>query len=352
MKARPQHTRELGIVSSIVILTACINGSAFAQEPYRVVAQWKIGGQSRWDYLHIDPASQHLYVSHGDAVEVLDAKTGQWIGAIRDLRGPHGIAIDGEGRFGYISDSAGGVVVFDTQTLAKVKSIPTQFSADGIIYEPKTKTIWTFTGRDGAANATAIDTTTQTVAATIPLAKGRLEAETTDGEGHVFGNIGRDIARIDAAAKTIDAQWTTGCNGGSGLAFDTEHNRIFQACRGRKMYVVDAGDGRVLGWAEIGDLPDGAGYNAKSRLAFVSTGDGFLSIIDGASAPYPAIQKLATADGARTMTYDPTTDRLYTASAEPDPKASPPPPMSPGGPPPGAPSPYKPDTFGVIVIGR
>jgi DNA-binding beta-propeller fold protein YncE len=312
-----------------------------AQQPYHVIAHWKIGGDSRWDYVHIDSATQRLYVSHGNRVEVLDAKTGQSVGAIDGLTGSHGIAIDGTGKFGYISDSGGGVVIFDTKTFAKVKSIPTKFSADGIVYEPLTKTVWTFTGRGGNADATAIDTVKQELVATIPITEDRFEAETADGKGHVFSDQNDNIVRIDAKTKKVDATWPTGCNHASGLAYDTKQDRIFQTCNGNKMFIVDAKTGKVLGSAEIGDGPDGAGFNAKGDLAFAPTGDGFVTVVDAKAAGYPDVEKIPTAPGARTMDYDPTTDRIYTMSGQVDPSA------------PASPRPqYLPDTFNVIVIGR
>lgn len=351
---------------------AAIPGTLMAQQPYHVIAHWKIGGGSDWDYLHIDPPTQRLYVSHGTKVEVLNARTGKIIGSIDGLKGCHGIAIDGTGKFGYISDRSG-IVIFNTRTLAKVKTIPTKYGPDGIIYEPVTKTVWTFNGRGRQADVTAVDTTTQKLVATIPLTKDSLEGEAVDGKGHIFSNLGGDIVRIDAKTKQIDAQWKTGCKDGAALAYDTNKNYIFQSCHEQKVYVVDAGNGKVLGTSKIGVGPDGAGYSAKYHLAFVSTGDGYLTVVNANAPGYPVVEKLATEIGARTMTYDPTTDRIYTISAKRNPNVKMP--SGPPGPPRGQrkgqggpgrqgsggpggprghnrPSPFIAGTFNVVVIGR
>ena len=59
----------LGFAMSV---TLC-GGMALAQSgPYHVETQWKIGGDTGWDYLAIDPISKLLYVTHGDHV-VVDA---------------------------------------------------------------------------------------------------------------------------------------------------------------------------------------------------------------------------------------------------------------------------------------
>jgi DNA-binding beta-propeller fold protein YncE len=364
-----------------------------AQQPYHVIAKWKIGGVARWDYLSVDPATHRLFISHGTQVDAVDTSTGKVVGSITGLQGSHGIAYDATGKYGYISDGSG-VVVFDRATLAKVTTVAVG-GADGIIYEPATKTIWSWNRGSAGATATAIDTATQKLATTINT-QGRLEAAAVDGKGNVYSNIGGDIVRIDAKTGQITAQWKTGCEDASGLAADPEGNRIFQACDGKKMFAADLNTGKVLATSEIGDGPDSAGWSAKYHLAFASTRDGLLSVIDATKAGYPTIEKLPTMSGARTMTYDPATDRVYTVSAERDPKVKeqqgppqggPPqgqgqggqqsgqqgPPQGqgqggPGGPPqgqgqgapsgqggpggPGGASPYLADSFTVIVIGR
>jgi len=58
---------------------------AAAQQPYHVVARWKIGGAGRWDYMHIDAKAHRLYIAHGDTVDVIDTRTGKSAGSITGL---------------------------------------------------------------------------------------------------------------------------------------------------------------------------------------------------------------------------------------------------------------------------
>ena len=137
-----------------------------AQKPYSVLTQWKIGGEGGWDYLTSDPKAHRLYVTHGPRVEVLDSDSGKVVGSITGLKGTHGVALDDAGKYGYVSDGgANAVVVFDRTSLATVASIPAGTNPDGIVFEPKTKTVWAFNGR--SSNATVIDTAQHKVVATI-----------------------------------------------------------------------------------------------------------------------------------------------------------------------------------------
>jgi hypothetical protein len=112
------------------------------------------------------------------------------------------------------------------------------------------------------------------------------------------------------------------------------------------MAVLDSNSGKILATPAIGDGPDAAGWSEKYKLAFASAGEGVLSVVDANSTDYKTVQSLPTQRGARTMAYDPATDRIYLATADfgPRPAATPDnprprPPMIPG-------------SFTVIVVGR
>lgn len=317
-----------------------------AQQPYHILNRWKIGGEGRWDYLHADPAAHRLYIAHGPGVDVVDLRTGKLTGSIKGLHGTHGIALDAAGRYGYISDGGGNaVVVFDRATLAAVATIPAGSNPDGIIFEPVTRTVWAFNGR--SQNVTVIDTATRSVAATIAL-PGKPEFPAVDGRGNVFDNIESksEIVRLDARAKKITAVWPAGCDSPSGLALDKAGHRLFPVCDGQKMSVIDSKTGKLLANPAIGDSPDAARWSARDKLAFASCGGGVLSVVNAAVPGYPTIETLPTQRGARTMAYDPSTDRIYLATAEFGPRPAP----TPQNP---RPRPVAvPNSFTIIVVGR
>lgn len=318
---------------------------ASAQQPYKVLDQWKLADTGGWDYLLVDSPAHRLYITRGDHVDVLDTTTGKLVGTISGLKGTHGVALNPDGKLGYISDGrANAVVVFDRSTLATVATIPAGTNPDAIIYEPSTKTVWTFNGRSN--NITVIDPATQKVMATIAV-PGKPEFAVADGNGTVFNNIEdkNEIIRIDAKSKTITATWPA-CESPSGLAFDPVGHRLFPVCDGKKMAVLDSNSGKILATPAIGDGPDAAGWSADHKLAFASCGEGVLSVIDASSTDYKTIQTLPTQQSARTMIYEPATDRIYTVAAKFGPRPAPTPENPRGWPP------MIPGSFTVIVIGR
>jgi DNA-binding beta-propeller fold protein YncE len=177
---------------------------------------------------------------------------------------------------------------------------------------------------------------------------GKPEFPQADGKGHVFDNIEdkNRIVELDARNKTLTATWPLqDCDSPSGLAIDRAHGRLFAVCDGKKMAIVDTKDGKQIGTAAIGDGPDAARYDPSRQLAFASSGDGMLAVVDAAHG-YKTIEMLPTMKGARTMAYDETNDRAYVVTAQlgarPEATAANPRPRPA----------IVPDTFQVLVIAR
>ena len=329
---------------SAVTLSAYSQSGVPAGSPYKVLDHWKLTDSGGWDYLLVDSSAHRIYITRGDHVDAVDSASGKLLGTITGLHGTHGVALNPDGKVGYISDGGGNaVVVFDRSNFSTVATIPAGTNPDCIIYEPATNTVWAFNGR--SHDITVIDAASQKVVATIPV-PGKPEFAASDGKGNVYNNIEdkSEILKIDARSHQVTATWPAGCDSPSGLAIDIAGNRIFPVCDGKKMSVIDTASGKVLANPEIGDGPDAAGWSAKHKLAFASCGEGVLSVVDASS--YKTIETLPTKRGARTMAYDPGTDRVYLVTAEfgPRPAATaenprPRPPLIPG-------------SFEIIVVGR
>jgi YVTN family beta-propeller protein len=218
-------------------VVACLVSAAFVShaQSYRVTDHWAVGGEGGWDYLLSDDVAHRLYVTHGPRVEVLDSTTGKPLGAITGLKGTHGIALNPDGKTGYISDGGANViVVFDRSSLSVKQTVSAGTNPDGLAFEPTTGTVWAFNGR--SKNVSVMDTSNNTVIATIAL-PGKPEFPQVDGSGNVFVNIEdkNEIVELDAKAKTIVRSWPlTGCESPSGMAIDLEQHYLFSVCDGKK----------------------------------------------------------------------------------------------------------------------
>jgi YVTN family beta-propeller protein len=336
----------LGLVAAGALVA--VTPAMAADGPYSVQQQWKLGGTGWWDYLAVDPTSHLLYLTRGDHVLVVDSQTGKQAADITGFKGTHGVVFDATGKVGYITDGgSNAVAAFDRSTFKVLATIPAGTGPDGAVFEPTTATVWAFNGR--SKNVTVIDTKSNKVVATIAL-PGKPEFPVADGLGNVYDNIEdtSQIVHFDAKTLKLVGTWPLApCESPSGLAIDKEHRRLFAVCDGKRMAVVNADTGKVVGTPAIGDGPDAAGFDDKNQLAFSSNGDGTLTVIhEDAPDTYSVVQNVATQRGARTMTIDPSNGRIYLVTAQmgPRPAATPENPR---------PRPTMvPDSFTVLVVGR
>src|ERR1700678_1358879 len=339
----PHRLCKGAVVAALLSLAA----TSFAQS-YHVADRWKVGGQGGWDYLLSDDAAHRLYITHNSRVEVVDSTTGKPVGAITGLKSTHGVALNPDGKTGYISDGAGNaIVVFNRADFSIQAMVPAGTNPDGITFEPATKTVWAFNG--GSNSVSVLATASNKIVDTTPL-PGKPEFPQADGQGSVFVNIEdkNEIVKLDAASRKAVATWPLpGCESPSGMSIDVVKHRLFSVCDGGKMAVVDYDAGKVLGLAAIGDSPDAAAFDPKHGLAFSSNGgDGTLTIVDSSKPGFPVVQTVNTEKGARTMALDVSTGRVYLVTAQFGPAPAPTAEM---------PHPRRsvvPDSFEIIVVER
>jgi DNA-binding beta-propeller fold protein YncE len=331
-----------------ILLLACALFSVAADKPkYEVLQHLAVGGEGGWDYVNFDPQSNRLFISRATHVMVLDASTGKQLGDIPNTTGVHGIAFVPDLGIGLTSNGrANTVTIFDLKTLQPKGEVKTGTNPDAIMYDPASKHVFTFNGR--SQDATVIDPAKATAVGTIALG-GKPEFGVSDDKGHVFVNIEdkSEIAEIDAQKMTVLAKWPLApCEEPSGLAIDKKNGRLFSVCSNKTMAVVDAKSGKVVASVPIGNGPDAAAFDPGTQLVFSSNGEGTLTIVHQDSPDkYSVIQTIDTARGARTMTLDPASHKVFLVTAKfgpaPAPTTEQPRPRPP----------MLPNTFEVIVVG-
>ncbi len=286
---------------------------------YHEIARYPVGGEGFWDYLTCDPAGRRLFVTRGTHVLVLSTDTGKVIGDIPDTKGCHGVALALDLKRGFVSDGADdAVTIFDTRTLKEIGKVTVGQRPDAILYDPATRRVFTFNA--GSRDATALDAATGKVVGTIALG-GKPEFGVSDGRGRIFVNVEdtSELVTFDPKKLTVVRRTPLApAEEPTGLALDPRTHRLFAACGNGHAAVVDAETGKLLATPVIGDGPDAAAWDPKTRLAFTSNGgDGTLSVLrDAGSTGTFTVETVPTERGARTMALDPTTHRIYLASAK------------------------------------
>jgi DNA-binding beta-propeller fold protein YncE len=328
-----------------------IIGAAQDSGPNKVLQKARVGGEGRFDYVYADSDGRKLYVPRtatNPRISAYDLDSLKLLGEIPNVNA-RGVAVDPKTGHGFASSNP--VTMFDTKTLAPIKTIAVEGGPDGILFDPFNQHVWIFSHR--TPNATVIDTKDGSIVGTLDLG-GAPEQAASDGKGHMWIDLeDKDsIAAVDTKALKVTATYGLDGKGGGpgGLAFDPKNRILFASCHEPAvMVILNADTGKVLATLPIGTGTDGATFNPATMEAFSSNGDGTLTVIKEESATkFSVEQNVATMRGAKTLTLDGKTNRVLMIAAETAPAPQPPPDAPKGGRGRGA---MVPDSFTILVVG-
>lgn len=305
------------IVMLLLVCAALFDSVAYGATNYQLLKKVPVAGAGGWDYVIVDEAGRRVYIAHSTQVDVLDADSLAVVGTIPNTLGAHGVAIVTEAGRGYITaGKSDAVIPFDLKTLKAYPEIKVGKKPDAIVYEPLTKRVYVMNG--DSDSITVLNGADGAVAGTIDLGSGP-EYGVSDGKGNFYVNLEEkaETLHIDVKAMKVVHRWPLApCGTPTALAMDIANNRLFVGCRSKHLGVLDAESGKLVFTAPIGERVDAAAFDPSSKLVYLSTGDGKVSIFHQDSPDkYSVAQDLSTVKGAKTFGFDPKTKRLYVPSS-------------------------------------
>jgi DNA-binding beta-propeller fold protein YncE len=323
------------IVALAIVAALCVPAGLALQAqggPYKVLQTVVVGGVGGFDYVYADAAGRRLYIPRGAVaasattpavpgrVTVFDLDTLKPVGEVPNTRAA-GAAADPRSSHGFASSKP--VAMWDTRTLALIKTIDVQGNPDGILFDAFNDRLYVFS--HAVPHTTVIDSKDGSVLGTIDLG-GAPEQAAADGKGHVYVDVSdkANVAVIDAKTMTVTAHYDLGDKGAglAGLALDARNHVLFVACRAPApgvMVMLNADNGNIITTLPLAGSTDGAVFNPKTMEAFSSTGvgDGMLTIIKEKSpTSFEVEQNLQTLSGAKTLTFDSKTEHVVLIGAK------------------------------------
>lgn len=291
-----------------------------AEGPYHFLKEIPVGDDGGWDYLSVDAAGRRLYIAHATKVVALDMEKDKVVGEVANTPGVHGFAVAPELNRGFASNGRENKAsIVDLTSLQTLSQVDTGANPDAILYEPAHREVYTFNGR--GQSATVFDANSGKVLATIKL-PGKPEFAVCDtNAGRIYNNIEDQNAVVVLDTRTHQVVNTWPIAPGeeaSGMAFDQAHHRLFLGCGNKLLVMMDSTNGKVVDSVPIGEGVDANVFDPATQLAFASSGgNGTVTIAhEDSPAKLTVVQTLKTERGARTMTIDPKTHRIYLASAK------------------------------------
>jgi DNA-binding beta-propeller fold protein YncE len=262
--------------------------------------------------------------------------------------------------------------MFDSKTLATIKTIEVKGNPDGYLYDAFNDRVYILS--HSQPHATVIDAADGSIVGTIDDLGGAPEQAATDGKGTIYvdNENAHSIAVVDAKTMTVKTHYDLAGKGDgcAGLALDAKNQILFAACRNpQNMVILSATDGKILDSLPLAGGSDGAVFNPKTMEAFSSHGNGTLTIIkENSPTSFSVEQTVKTMTGAKTLTLDSKTDRILLIAAEYGPPPTPAANVQPwservpipggrgegrggrGGR--GGRAPMLPDSFSIVVVGK
>jgi DNA-binding beta-propeller fold protein YncE len=253
-----------------------------------------------------------VYASHGDQIQVLNADSGKLLGQI-PAPGAHGVALAPELHRGVTSNGKDkSVTIFDTASLAVIKTAKLDGSTDAIVYDPAKKRVFPISEK-----ITVIDAQTGDVAGTVDLG-GDPEAGTADGKGKVYVNLAdkKAVAVVDSQTLKVTKTYPIeNCTSPHSPSYDGKNERLFVGCQ-EGFVVLDATTGKIVHTSLMCAGVDSSGFDADEKLIFESCAEGVISVIRAMTPDnYRIIETIPTQLWAKTMAFDPKTKNIYLPTA-------------------------------------
>jgi len=347
-------------IAAIALVAIFALAQTPADGPYKVLKAAKVGGEGGMDYVQADVDGRRLYIPRSGStprVVVYNLDTLEKVAEIGNLGG-HGAAISTKSHHGFASSKP--VVMWDTKTMAQIKTIDVQGNPDGILYDHFNDRVWVFS--HSQPNATVLDAKDGSIVGTADLG-GAVEQAVTDGKGKMYVDLeDKDkISVVDTKTIKKTGEYDLAGKGGGpgGLAFDVKNHILFASCHNpATMVILNSDTGKILDALPIGTGTDGATFNPKTMEAFSSNGgDGTLTVIkENSPTSFVVEQNVKTGPRFKTLTLDDKTGHILLIGAEYGP-----PPPPPAEPPKDAPKkgggrgrggPMIPDSFTIMVVGK
>jgi DNA-binding beta-propeller fold protein YncE len=280
-------------------------------------AHGKPGG---FDHAAVHGPRGRLYVAHtaNDALDVIDCATNTYLNSIPRLESVAGALVSEVHDLVFTSNRGENTVgIFSPAQEERLVKVKVGLRPNGLAYDAGRRLLLAANvgdpARPGFFTVSAVDVPTRAMIADVPVL-GRTRWVVFDDEaGSFYVNIADppQVAVIEAAKPGVVARtFPVPAAGPHGLDLDAVTHRLFCACDGKMMVVLDSRSGAVLMQAELAGIPDVIFFNRERRHLYVATGDpGLIEVFE--TDEMRRLETVRTEPGAHTLGFDASRNTVY-----------------------------------------
>src|SRR6266853_4126507 len=235
--------------------------------------------KGHFDHFEVDLKGARLFATPEGykSVLVFDLKTGKLIHTIGGIGKSHAVLYREDLNRIYVTDGeVGDVKIFDGKTYRLLSSVKLLEDADSIGYDPATKYLYVDNG-GGDVHQTysmlsVVDTTAGKKLADLKIDGETLEAmalEKSTPKMYVNNRAKNRVSVVDREKRELGANWpVTLCKNNVAMALDEANHRLFIACRGGQIVVMDTQTGKEIAALPITKGVDDLTYDPGSKRIY------------------------------------------------------------------------------------
>ena len=275
----------------------------------------------RIDHMALDPQAGRLFVAAlgNNTLEVVDLKAGKPTDEIKGLKEPQGVVyVPEENKLLVTNGNGDSLDIYDAQSLKLLSQVVLGEDPDNVRYDAATRYAYVGYGTGNESALGVVDVENSTKVADITLS-GHPESFQLEDEGQrIFVNVptARHIAVVDRGNGSVVETWPlSNATENFPMALDEANRRLFVGTRSpAKLLVLDTETGTLVTSLDSSGDADDIFYDMQNKRIYVSGGEGATSVFEQTDPDnYSLIDKVDTAEGARTSLFVPDSGMLYVA---------------------------------------
>lgn len=280
-------------------------------------AHVKPGG---FDHAAVHAGRRRLYVAHtaNDAIDIIDCATNTYLRSVPGLAGIAGALVSEDADLVFTSNRGENTVaVFAPDREEALVKVTVGMRPNGLAYDASRRLLLAANVGDPSKSKSVtvsfVDVGVQALIADVPV-PGRTRWTVFDTEtGAFYVNIADppQIVVIDAAHPADATRaFPIPAAGPHGLDLDAVTRRLFCACDGKVLVVLDCPSGGVLAQVELAGVPDVIFFNRGRQHLYVAIGDpGLIEVFE--TEKMRRVEVVQTEPGAHTLGFDPMGNTVY-----------------------------------------
>jgi DNA-binding beta-propeller fold protein YncE len=277
-------------------------------------------GPGGFDHAAMHGRRRALYVAHtaNHALDVIDCEAGTYARSIPRLDTVAGALVSEEHDLVFTSNRGeNSVGIFSPGHEDALTKVTVGVKPNGLAYDPGRGLLIAANvgdpSRPGSCTVSVVDVNARALIADVPVS-GRTRWTVFDPDaGRFYVNIADppQIVVIDSAEPARVARtFPVSAAGPHGLDLDLATRRLFCACDGQALVVLDARSGKELAGAELGGAPDVIFFNRARRHLYVAIGDpGVIEVFE--TETMRRVEAIRTEAGTHTLGFDQATHTVY-----------------------------------------